>query len=100
MWKIFVITLVSVGGVFGARVYQDYKNSADVVRPVYDSMRTSLRQDTDSSLNMNEVMPKKRVPRSSAIPLNHNYDEVVRRNSAPYDQAEYYDTQASDSNNE
>lgn len=99
LWKIFIMVLVSISYVFGAHVYKDYRNIADMVRPAYDTMRTSLQQDFDSRLNENEIMPKKRNKRNT-IPLNHNYNEVVRRNPVPFDQNEYYDTQTSESNNE
>lgn len=97
MWNIFIMTLVPISYVLGAHVYKDYKNSADVIRPAYNSMRTSLQHDYDSSLNRNEIMPKKRIKRS-LIPLNH--DEVIKRSPPSFDHNEYYDTQTSESNNE
>lgn len=89
------MTLVPISYVFGAHVYKDYKNTADAIRPAYNSMRASLQHDFESSLNQNEIMPKKRIKRS-LIPLN--YDEINKRNPQPYDHNEYYDTQTSESN--
>lgn len=99
MWNLFVMILVPINSVFGGHVYKDYKNNADVIRPVYNSMRASLQQDFDSSLNKNEIMSKRRLKRSP-IPLKHDYNEVIRRSPLPFDHNEYYDTQASESNNE
>lgn len=95
MWNILIMTLVPISSVFGAHVYKDYKNTGEIIRPVYNSMRANLQHDFDSSLNKNEIMPKKRIKRS-LIPL----DDLSKRSPAPFDHAEYYDTQTSESNNE
>lgn len=95
IWNILL--LVPISYVFAAHVYKDYKSTGDGIRPVYNSMRASYQHNPDSDLNTNEFAAKKRIKRN-LIPLNH--DEVIKRSPTPYDPAEYYDTQTSESNNE